>query len=289
MEYINPYSHSTRWLRGNIHLHQFCGGHFDLGASGHMFKLLHYDFIAVTDHNQAHSAPAIEQWARQAGLVIVPGEENGQTDHIIELGVHEVTPTPSDDYVERARALRAAGGFVMGCHPQEYPHGEENIHRAADELHAVEIFNALREGRGTDEARNIRLWDELLTAGKRIWAVAADDFHAVYVGPGQGWVGVQVPEDAEVTWPLIVEQLKRGAFYASTYPGFSSLTLADGILRVVATRKTRSLRVIGPGGAVLAEYEGGELEWPVQSGLAYFRVEAVNGRKRGWSQPFFRA
>ncbi len=289
MEYINPYSSSTRWLRGNIHMHQFCSGHLDLGASGHIYKLLHYDFVAITDHNQTHGRNAIAQWERQAGLIIVPGEENGKTDHMLEIGVHEVTPTPSDDYLERAKALRAAGGFVMGCHPQIYANGEDNVRRAADELHAVEIFNALKEGRGSDEERNIAFWDELLTEGKRIWGVASDDFHASIVGPGQGWVGVQVPEDAHVTWPLIVEQLKRGAFYASTYPGFTSFDLTHEVLRVVATRKPCGLRVIGPGGTVLKEYNGSELEWPVQAGLDYFRVEVVNGRKCAWSQPFFRA
>jgi hypothetical protein len=289
MEYLNPYTDSTRWLRGNIHLHQFCSGPFDLGAGGNLYRLLDYDFVAITDHDQAHSPAAIMHWQRHAGLPIIPGVENGKTDHILQLGVHEVTPVGSDDYVERVGTLRASGGFLVGCHPQEYPHGEENIRRAADELDAIEIFNALREARGTDEERNVALWDELLTAGKRLWAVASDDFHARLIGPGQGWVGVQVPEEAVVTWQLLVGQMKKGAFYASTYPRFESFSLDASTLRVVAAKQTREIRIIGPGGAILDRCDGREMEWPVQSGLAYFRVEAVNGRKRGWSQPFYRA
>lgn len=287
--YTSPYAASGRWLRGNVHMHQYCCGHFDLGLSGLLYRLLGYDFVAITDHNQAHRPDAIQRWTEVAGLMIVPGEENGLSDHIIELGVHDVTPTLSDDYGERVRALRAAGGFVIGCHPQEYgARGEAQIRQAADELHAVEIYNALREARGTDEDRNIALWDEILSQGKQLWAVAGDDFHQSMIGPAQGWVQVQVPVDCDVTWPLIVDQLKAGAFYASTYPRFETIALADGLLTVVADNRTQQLRVIGEGGTERFSGSGSRLTWTVEDVGCYFRVEAESGRKRAWSQPFYR-
>ncbi len=288
IEYENPYSASKRWLRGNIHTHQFCGGPIKPAITGKMYRQLHYDFIAITDHNQAHPQEEVEEWSRQAGVIIIPGVEHGNTDHIIELGTNQLTSVNSDDYAERARTLQAGGGFILGCHPQEYPDGEEKIKRGANHLHAIEIFNALREGRGTKEILNVQLWDELLAGGKRIWGVAVDDFHAAYIGPGQGWVCVQVPEQAKITWPLLVEQLKKGAFYASTYPGFESFNLEQGVLRVSAAKRTRMLKVLGPGGIILHEESGQTLEWRIDGGLPYFRVEAVNGGKRAWSQPFFR-
>lgn len=94
---------------------------------------------------------------------------------ILEIGVHDVTLPPNGSYVDRIWALREAGGFVVGCHPQEYEHGAANIHAGAEALHAFEIFNGLREARGCNEAINIRLWDDVLTAGKRIWGIASDD------------------------------------------------------------------------------------------------------------------
>ncbi len=285
--YQNPYGESRRWLRGNIHAHTCCGPYRDLAESGGIYAALGYGFLAVTDHNKTHDAGQIERWSREAGLVVVPGVENGMTDHIIELGVHELQETASDDYAERARDFRERGGFIIGCHPQEYAHGAESIRRGAKSLHAVEIYNGLREARGTDESANLRLWDELLTEGARLWAVASDDFHFQYITPGHGWIQVQVPEEAEVSWKLLVDQMKRGAFYASTYPAFERLTLEEGLLHVMTIQGNTRIRVIGPGGKALAEGEGGELRWPVVSGLTYFRVEAISGSKIAWSQPFY--
>ena len=116
-------------------------------------------------------------------------------------------------------------------------------------LHAVEIFNGLRESIGCDETANLPLWDELLTGGKRLWACANDDFHFALISPGHGWVCVQVPEgDEPASWQAIVAQLKAGAFYASTYPLFEQITLEGGILRIAGGRRVQRLLVIGPGG-----------------------------------------
>ena len=289
-DYMSPYSSSQRWLRGNLHAHTCCGRFMDVSQSGPMFAGLGYDFLAITDHNKA---PDLEQWRiwqEQADLIVVPGEENGKTDHILEVGVHEVTPTSSDDYVDRAWALREAGGFVVGCHPQEYKHGADSIHAGGRALHAVEIYNGLREARGCDETANIALWDEVLTKGERLWGVATDDFHCAYTSPGHGWVCVQAPAEKErITWRFIVEQLKAGAFFATTYPSFTKIVLADGTLCAAADRRTQVMKVIGPGGRTLYAVEGNVLEWQTAPGLTYFRIEAECGVKRAWSQPFFPA
>jgi hypothetical protein len=99
---------------------------------------------------------------------------------------------------------------------------------------------------------------------------------------------VQIPETLRiVTWQLIIEQLKMGAFYASTSPAFRRIELEDRILSVQASPFTRSLQIIGPGGCVLHVRQGQELRWKTPANLAYFRIEAVSGRHRAWSQPFY--
>jgi hypothetical protein len=262
----------------------------DISESGRMYARLGYDFLAVTDHGYTCSPKQLEGWRQAAGITIVPGEENGATDHIIELGVHAVTPTPDIAYAQRARAMRGGGGFVFACHPQEYRDGERNVRDAIEHLHAIEIYNGLREQRGTDETRNVMLWDELLAAGHRVWAVATDDFHCEYTSPGHGWVCVQAPPaEQDVSWSFLVEQLKRGAFYASTGPSFRRIALDDGVLHVEAAGHTHRLVVVGPNAQPLAAAEGKTLRWPVAAGLPYFRVEAHCGIKRAWSQPFFPA
>jgi len=294
-QYQNPYSPSARWLRGNLHAHTCCGRFMDLSESGRMYARLGYDFLAVTDHNKTCTPKQAIGWEQAAGLIVVPGEENGVTNHIIELGVHDVTPTPCQTYAQRAKALRDAGGFVMACHPQEYPHGDDNVREAGSLIHAIEIYNGLRDLRGTDESRNVALWDERLTAGERLWAAATDDFHCQYVTPGHGWVCVQTPESTPatpetpdpMTWQFIVEQLKRGAFYASTGAVIESITLADGQLQVRGDRRVQCIKIIGPAGTTLTTATGPEMTWQPPDGLPYFRIEAHCGSKRAWSQPFF--
>jgi hypothetical protein len=260
----------------------------EISVSGPMYAALGYDFLVVTDHNKALDARQWSQWQDSANLILVPGEENGATDHIVEVGVHQVTSTHDEMYVDRARILRQSGGFIVGAHPQEYPHGAENIRAAADELHAFEIFNGLREARGCDEFANITLWDELLTDSKQIWGVAVDDFHCDYITPGHGWVWVQIPENlTSVTWSTIVDQLKTGAFYATTYPRIHSVVHEHDALHVHADQHTQRLKVIGPGGDTLYEVQSNQLKWQPPVGLAYFRVEAECGIKRAWSQPFY--
>ena len=260
----------------------------DVSQSGPMYASLGYDFMAITDHNLAPDEPQWQTWQNQAGLVLIPGEENGRTDHILEIGVFAITPTPSENICQRAQALRQAGGFVAACHPQEYAHGAENIHAAADELHAFELFNGLREGRGCDETANVKIWDDVLSQGKRIWGIATDDFHCQYSAPGHGWVCVQVPEEMEtVTWQFLVEQLKSGAFFASTSPSFKSIGIDENVLHMSCAKHVQKIQVIGPEGRVLYGETGCKLTWPVKPDLAYFRIEAHCGVRRAWSQPFF--
>ncbi len=287
--YLSPYSSSTRWLRGNLHAHTCCGRFMDISESGPMFASLGYDFLAVTDHGKAPDEEQCRTWQAQAGLILVPGVENNVGDDILEVGVHEVCQPPGHGFADGARALGAAGGFTVLCHPQQNARGSDNVRAAPALLHAFEIYNGLREGRGCNEAANVELWDEVLSRGDRLWAVATDDFHCQYTTPGHGWVCVQVAEEAEVTWPLIVEQLKAGAFYASTFPTFERILLEGDRLRVSVTAPIQRIRVVGLEGRTLYVVDDRELEWTTTRDLSYFRVQVESGIKRAWSQPFFPA
>ena len=252
-----------------------------------MYASLGYDFMAITDHNLAPDEAQWKTWQDQIPILLIPGEENGSTDHILELGVFAVTDTPSDDIKSRATALRDSGGFVAPCHPQEYEWGADNVRETVGIAHAFELYNGLRERRGRDETLNVDIWDEVLTAGEKLWAIATDDFHCEYASPGQGWVCVQVEEDADVTWQLLVDQLKRGAFYASTSPEFDRILFDGERLSVTCDRHVHQIAIVGPGGDDLYTSDGASLEWEAEPGLMYFRVEARSGVKRAWSQSFY--
>ena len=65
-----------------------------------MYASLGYDFLAETDHNMALDARKWSKWQDRANLILIPGEENGTTDHIVEIGVHQVTYTPDEKYAD---------------------------------------------------------------------------------------------------------------------------------------------------------------------------------------------
>ncbi len=288
--YQSPYSGSRRWLRGNLHMHTCCGPYTDLAESGPLYREIGYHFLAVTDHDKVPEEESWEKWCKAATVTLIPGVERSVPEHILDIGVHRLGEVVSGDYAASARLLRSGGGFLIGGHPQEYPDGAARLREGAPALHAMEVYNGLRADRGCDECANITLWDELLTAGERLWAVATDDYHKVYITPGHGWVCVEHPgEGEEVTWPEIVAQLKAGAFYAANGPGFACIRWDGNTVQVEADDVTEVLRFIGPGGQLLDERAVRELSWEPPAGLGYFRIEAVCGEKRAWSQPFFAA
>lgn len=287
-DYCSPYSNSSRWLRGNLHAHTRCDLPMEVAVSSALYAALGYDFLAITDLDRTVDGADFQRWNNKLELILIPGIENTGSEHILELGTYHATDAGTQGYAERALAYRQAGGFVIGAHPQDYPNGAQNIRQAVSQLHAFEIYNGLRDVRGYNESLNAVLWDEILSDGLQIWAVAVDDFHCEQISPGHGWVCVQIPEQQRmVTWQLIIDQLKIGAFYASTSPAFQRIELEDRLLRVQASAFTRALQIIGPGGCLLHVRDGQELQWEAPANLAYFRIEAVSGRHRAWSQPFY--
>jgi hypothetical protein len=122
-----------------------------------------------------------------------------------------------------------------------------------------------------------------------MWAIATDDFHCQYTTPGHGWVSVQVDEGTEVTWQMLVAQLKAGAFFASTYPAFEQILFDGKTLDVMGDKFTQEIRVIGPEGHVVHQVDGSHLVWEAIPDLTYFRIEVHCGARRAWSQPFYLA
>jgi hypothetical protein len=286
--YKSPYLNTDfHWLRGNLHLHTCCGPYVDPAVSGEQYAQLGYHFLAITDHDRCPEDTEWERWLATVPLLLIPGVERSVPAHILNIGVTAVPDTTHGDYGEAARQLVRHGGFLVGCHPQEYSDGPDLIRSGASSLHALEIFNGLRKKRGFDEEANIALWDELLTSGERIWAVATDDFHQQYISPATGWVAVQVPHEVgTVTWQDLVAQLKAGAFYASTGPAFESLQWDGNILDVTASSPCSAIRVIGPEGRLLIKQHGATMRWQAPASLRYFRVEAIGDGGCAWSQPF---
>jgi hypothetical protein len=131
-------------------------------------------------------------------------------------------------------------------------------------------------------------WDQLLTAGARVYAFASDDVRSLNgdgspASQGRAWIAVQAPDPSLES---LLAAIRQGAFYASTGPRFVTLSLSDRTVCATAEPGS-SLRFIARG-AQLVGSGGASACYTITGREGYVRVEAWNGSGgRAWSQPFF--
>jgi hypothetical protein len=219
--------------------------------------------------------------------------------------------TPAEAYLRNVDAIRAAGGIPQVNHP--------NLGwsvRLEDLLliqgpYLLEIWNAYRTSNnlgGTDSAGRHspsaeRLWDELLSKGRVVWGVAADDTHEyqkpddpMAPSPGKGWVVVRA---ASLTPGAIASALLHGRFYASTGVTLDTYEASQtGItLSVVRpqdwspslpTTTRYTFQFFGQNGRVLKEAYGTSASYNFDAHDQYVRVSIVDSDgRRAWTQPVF--
>lgn len=128
---------------------------------------------------------------------------------------------------EMIREARAHGFLVTYNHPgwslQHYPD-----YAGLEGLTALEVYNtgSVRIGYTLDAEE--RVLDDLLSLGKRIYPVAADDSHGTNDCFG-GWVQIKAPE---LSYDVIMQAFAAGDLYASWGPELHALYIEDGILYV---------------------------------------------------------
>lgn len=134
------------------------------------------------------------------------------------------------------RRAREAGFFVTYNHPtwslESYPD-----YIGFEGMHAMEIVNYGCIVEGWDDY-NPRVYDDLLTAGKRIFCTATDDNHNVHPidSPrGDSFGGFTMIKADALDYPSIARALEAGHFYASRGPEIHSLWYEDGRIHVTCS------------------------------------------------------
>ena len=248
-------STQARWFKGNTHahagmlLHGFVP-HGDSSAASvaSWYRDHGYDFAVITDHNRFTdpSSPDLAK-IQSRDFILIPGVEvtsdyrfAGATQdgeraiHTTALNVREAPSsdfanTPSRDilaaHIERTRA---AGGITIVNHPNYHDEIKAADMIGLPGLHLFEVFNGEIEAHndgGRDGVSTEQLWDTLLTAGMRVYGVAADDAHyfklssfttqyrGTFTLPGSAWIMVSA---AQLTPGAIVSAIEHGRFYATT-------------------------------------------------------------------------
>ncbi len=244
-----------RWFKGNTHAHagMLLHGVVPHGDSSPAsvatwYREHGYDFAVITDHNRFTDPAAAElERVQSRDFILIPGVEitsdyrfpgatrdGERAIHTTALNVREAPSsdfanTPSRDILKaHIERTRAAGGIAIVNHPNYHGEIKPGDMLGLEGLHLFEVFNGEIEAHndaGVGRLSTEQLWDTLLTAGMRVYGVAADDAHyfklpsltthyrGTFTLPGSGWIMVNA---RELTNTAIVGAIDRGRFYATT-------------------------------------------------------------------------
>ena len=285
----NPYAGTGTWVRGSFH------GHCDensrcasvpLAVSVRDYHALGAGFVTLTDHDLITDlAPLQEQYPE---LIFVQGFEYSTRENVVFAG-----PGVGPLYEQSLEAALSAADdlFTMVCHPQPKGAALEYWTRAKLEAlgtwpDGLEIYNGhygtaagLAVGRQPCYAD---FWDELLTAGHRLWGFANDDFH----DPDDFDNAFNMVLVDEASAAGVVAAAKAGRSYASTGILLEELVVEGSHIGVRVSAPCAG-RFVGPGGAVLHRGQGTFFEYEA-GGQEYVRFEGEGEGGRIFLQPLFR-
>jgi len=277
------------WLRGSFHGHccesSGCAS-LPLAEGLKWYHEAGAHFQAVTDHDKV--TDLTEMRRRYPDLVLLEGFEYSSCENLLFAGEH----VPPLYELPLGDALRRRGEQVLAvvCHPHPNAAGPE--YWTLEKLSAlgtwpdgIEVFNghygtetALAHGR---QPLGTSLWDDVLTAGHRLWGFANDDSHDPE-DLGNAWNLVWAPER---TAAAIVKAARSGLSYATTGLLLNAFQVQGNAQRVELATPALG-RFIGPGGSVLTEAKGRIFEYELRT-EAYARFEAEGQAGRIFLQPGF--
>ena len=294
------------WLKGNLHTHTDASdGDSPLGQVARWYDDHGYDFLVITDHNVRVSLQETqaELDAEHRNLLLIPGEEltawwqGPERVHALHVGgidtPHTLGASSGGTLVETLQAMidrvAEAGGMPSLNHPNFWDSIGWRDMASLKGLTHFEVFNGhpLAFNSGTERLPSMdTVWDILLSAGRRLYAVAVDDAHhfqswgSEFSNPGRGWVSML----AERNQGEIMAGLREGRYYASTGPTLD-VALVGGELVVRSTEDSR-IEFIADG-EVVKSCETAEAAHPL-SGLSYLRACVHGDGGTAWTQPFWR-
>lgn len=290
MTYLNPYEEAGGdWIRGSFHGHcsenSACAS-VPLAESVQRYHEVGAGFVTLTDHDVITDLSDVS--AQYPDLALIPGFEYSTRENVVFAG-----PGVTELYeVSLEEALASAGHLLtFVAHPKRW---QERDYWTRPMLEALgtwpdgtEVYNghygipsALEGGRWP---LYNDFWDDLLTAGHRLWGYANDDFHSLE-DFGNAYNMVRVTER---TPEAVIAAAKSGHCYATTGLFVEELQ-AEGASVEVTTASPCSGRFVGPGGQVLATSEGRRFAFTA-SDEDYVRFEAEGEVGRLFLQPIFRA
>lgn len=306
MRWESPYLPEGKWLKGNLHTHTTVSdGGFSLPEVIQAYRdNAKYDFIAITDHTNAHAKPHlyVEPESTPA-FSVLRGREDSYGRHVVgvgcpmtfhedEIGKEALSYSDSDNQRVVDKIVRQ-GGLAYLAHPhwKRMDYWSAECMLALENVTGLEIINGDRFTPVANLATDV--WDQLLTSGKRIWGVGTDDCHSPMTF-SNAWTMVYAKSNTPAD---ILDALSKGSCYASNGAAFESLHVeGDWIVAECATAPwfsncEKTFRFIGRGGVVAQRQIGknGVAAYKAVGDEQYIRVElSLDWGYAAFSQPFFR-
>ncbi len=295
------------WYRGNLHAHTINSDGdsppYDVMA---WYKRNGYQFLAITDHN-TFTDPALFDTNPSDTFLLIGAEEvtNAKTVHLNAIGINKVVPPQAGATVPEILqaaidAIRAQGGIPLINHPNfrwAFTAREMLPLKGAVLVEIASGHPAVNHAGDGLVPTTEQMWDELLSAGMRVFGVSVDDAHNFRQeftidrsNPGRGWV---VARAAALTRENILAALSTGDFYASTGVSLKDVrstpdSLTVEIQTAPSDPKRYQVVFIGKGGRTLAVSRENPASYRLMGSEGYVRARIEDsGSLRAWTQPVF--
>lgn len=286
----NPYAEvSGTWIRGSFHGHcsenSSCSS-VPLAESVRRYHEIGAGFVTLTDHDVVTDLSEVK--TAYPDLAFLPGFEYSTRENVVFAGpgVGPLYELSLEDALSRASDL-----LTIVAHPQRWGKSREYwtlpmLEELGTWPDGTEVYNghygierALAQGRWP---LYTEFWDELLTAGHRLWGYANDDFHdSDDFGNAFNMVLVD-----EISPTAVIKAAKSGHCYASTGILLKEVTVRGEQINVEVNAECIG-RFVGPRGTELATHKGSRFTYTAGD-EAYVRFEAEGEMGRIFLQPMFR-
>ncbi len=301
-----------KWYKGNTHTHTLnSDGDSTADDVAQWYREQRYHFLCITDHDMVTPVEGLNAvFAMPERFLLIRGEEvtdqaGGKPVHLNLLGGEGVvTPSGGNTVADALRAdvasITAAGSVISINHPNFGWAMSAADLVAGRGAHLIEIHNGhfmVNNAGGGGQPSAEALWDSMLGAGIRIFAVASDDMHQLKqpwskaaARPGQGWVVVRAPR---LSAESILASLAAGDFYASTGVELSDVWATAQRLTVTIKEQSYAkytIQFIGQGGRVLKEAIASPASYDIAGNEGYVRARILDSNgQTAWTQPVFTA
>ena len=328
-------SDDKKWYRGNTHTHTTFSNHAfsspDIAAK--WYQEHGYNFLILSEHNKfvEIETDKFPEYL-QNEFIFIPGQEvtGHKTVHTTAMNINRFVPW-NFDHINKSVILQnhvngiiEAGGQAILNHPNyRYAVTAENI-LSVKNLYMFELFNgnpAINNFGDNKHSSTEDIWDQLLTKGMLIYAVASDDarqfeiFADYMSNPGRGWVMVH---SSKLEADEIVTAMVKGDFYSSSGVFLKTNDRhSDAYIIEVDEKKTEEelsqdyirgnqikkgtegykIEFIGPNGEILKVIKATKGNYRIKKSDVYVRAKVTYTRMHqdggyeefyAWGQPIFK-